>query len=127
MPDLLTSVIVARDGKGDIEPQPQPSTQPLTQLFTYPAIRPLPLHPTLAPHPGPNTAYIGGLRAIYMMCTGKGDMAVSSSIGSNIFDVLVGLPLPWLVYSIWQGSMGNAASVVVEAGTITLSVRAVSK
>ena len=52
-------------------------------------------------------------------------MAVSSSIGSNIFDVLVGLPLPWLVYSIWQGSMGNAASVVVEAGTITLSVRAV--
>ena len=25
-------------------------------------------------------------------------MAVSSSIGSNIFDVLVGLPLPWLIY-----------------------------
>ena len=36
--------------------------------------------------------------------------------------MLVGLPLPWLVYGIWQGSMGNAASVVVEAGTITLSV-----
>ena len=49
-------------------------------------------------------------------------MAVSSSIGSNIFDVLVGLPLPWLIYGIWQGSMGEAASVVVEAGTITLSV-----
>merc|ERR1719367_2492103 len=30
---------------------------------------------------------------------GKGDMAVSSSIGSNIFDVTVGLPLPWLLYS----------------------------
>jgi Ca2+/Na+ antiporter len=30
---------------------------------------------------------------------GEGDMAVSSSIGSNIFDVTVGLPLPWLVYS----------------------------
>merc|ERR1719460_938661 len=29
---------------------------------------------------------------------GLGDMAVSSSIGSNIFDVLIGLPLPWLVY-----------------------------
>ena len=49
-------------------------------------------------------------------------MAVSSSIGSNIFDVLVGLPLPWLVYGIWQGSIGKDASVVVEAGTITLSV-----
>jgi len=27
---------------------------------------------------------------------GMGDMAVSSSIGSNIFDILVGLPLPWI-------------------------------
>eukprot|EP00163_Fabomonas_tropica_P020660 TRINITY_DN36551_c0_g1_i1.p1 TRINITY_DN36551_c0_g1~~TRINITY_DN36551_c0_g1_i1.p1 ORF type:complete len:643 (-),score=63.86 TRINITY_DN36551_c0_g1_i1:92-2020(-) len=31
---------------------------------------------------------------------GLGDMAVSSSIGSNIFDVTVGLPLPWLIWSI---------------------------
>ena len=31
---------------------------------------------------------------------GYGDMAVSSSIGSNLFDVTVGLPLPWLLYSI---------------------------
>lgn len=31
---------------------------------------------------------------------GHGDMAVSSSIGSNIFDVTVGLPLPWLLYTI---------------------------
>jgi len=31
---------------------------------------------------------------------GKGDMAVSSSIGSNLFDVTVGLPVPWLLYSI---------------------------
>lgn len=28
---------------------------------------------------------------------GEGDMAVSSSIGSNIFDILVGLPIPWIV------------------------------
>jgi K+-dependent Na+/Ca+ exchanger-like protein len=31
---------------------------------------------------------------------GEGDMAVSSSIGSNIFDVTIGLPLPWLTYCI---------------------------
>lgn len=31
---------------------------------------------------------------------GKGDMAVSSSIGSNLFDVTVGLPVPWLLYTI---------------------------
>lgn len=28
---------------------------------------------------------------------GKADMAVSSSIGSNIFDILVGLPVPWIL------------------------------
>ena len=31
---------------------------------------------------------------------GFGDMAVSSSVGSNIFDVTVGLPLPWLLYTL---------------------------
>lgn len=32
---------------------------------------------------------------------GEGDMAVSSSIGSNIFDITVGLPFPWLIYCLW--------------------------
>ncbi|KAM4847921.1 sodium/potassium/calcium exchanger 2 isoform X2 [Urocitellus parryii] len=31
---------------------------------------------------------------------GLGDMAVSSSVGSNIFDITVGLPLPWLLYTL---------------------------
>eukprot|EP00095_Tigriopus_kingsejongensis_P002177 maker-scaffold1021_size70145-snap-gene-0.16 protein:Tk02177 transcript:maker-scaffold1021_size70145-snap-gene-0.16-mRNA-1 annotation:"sodium potassium calcium exchanger nckx30c isoform x5" len=39
---------------------------------------------------------------------GKGDMAVSSSVGSNIFDVTVGLPLPWLIYTV---AMGESVSV----------------
>ncbi|XP_066273889.1 sodium/potassium/calcium exchanger 2-like [Branchiostoma lanceolatum] len=30
---------------------------------------------------------------------GFGDMAVSSSIGSNIFDITIGLPVPWLLYA----------------------------
>merc|ERR1712217_587806 len=34
---------------------------------------------------------------------GKGDMAVSSSIGSNIFDVTVGLPIPWMFFSFVRG------------------------
>lgn len=34
---------------------------------------------------------------------GEGNMAVSSSIGSNIFDILICLPLPWLTYSIYTG------------------------
>jgi len=34
---------------------------------------------------------------------GFGDMAVSSSVGSNIFDVTVGLPLPWMISSFTRG------------------------
>jgi K+-dependent Na+/Ca+ exchanger-like protein len=34
---------------------------------------------------------------------GHGDMAVSSSIGSNIFDVTVGLPLPWIIHQFVYG------------------------
>ena len=36
---------------------------------------------------------------------GEGDMAVSSSIGSNLFDVTVGLPLPWLIYTAISGNV----------------------
>ncbi|XP_049591278.1 sodium/potassium/calcium exchanger 2 isoform X7 [Syngnathus scovelli] len=34
---------------------------------------------------------------------GLGDMAVSSSVGSNIFDITVGLPFPWLMWSLISG------------------------
>ncbi|XP_059210281.1 sodium/potassium/calcium exchanger 2-like isoform X5 [Centropristis striata] len=34
---------------------------------------------------------------------GLGDMAVSSSVGSNIFDITVGLPFPWLMWSFFNG------------------------
>merc|ERR1712099_162915 len=40
------------------------------------------------------------LSSVIVARQGKGDMAVSSSIGSNIFDILIGLPLPWLLYTI---------------------------
>ncbi|XP_047484253.1 sodium/potassium/calcium exchanger Nckx30C-like isoform X5 [Penaeus chinensis] len=33
---------------------------------------------------------------------GFGDMAVSSSVGSNLFDVTCGLPIPWLLYALVQ-------------------------
>merc|ERR1739848_248898 len=44
---------------------------------------------------------------------GFGDMAVSSSIGSNIFDVTVGLPLPWLLYNIFKGPVSVSSSGLV--------------
>jgi len=42
------------------------------------------------------------LSSVIVARQGHGDMAISSSIGSNIFDVTVGLPVPWLVYSAYR-------------------------
>uniref|UniRef100_A0A669EA92 Solute carrier family 24 member 1 n=1 Tax=Oreochromis niloticus TaxID=8128 RepID=A0A669EA92_ORENI len=43
---------------------------------------------------------------------GLGDMAVSSSVGSNIFDVTVSLPLPWLLRSLIHGLAPAAVSSI---------------
>ena len=43
------------------------------------------------------------LTSVIVAKQGHGDMAVSSSIGSNIFDILVGLPVPWLLYCLING------------------------
>ena len=49
------------------------------------------------------------LTSVIVARQGQGDMAVSSSIGSNIFDVLVGLPFPWCVQSTVIASAHRAA------------------
>lgn len=41
------------------------------------------------------------LSSVIVARRGAGDMAVSSSIGSNIFDILVGLPIPWILFTLW--------------------------
>merc|ERR1712070_439724 len=47
------------------------------------------------------------LSSIAVARRGHGDMAVSSSIGSNIFDILIGLPFPWLVNTaIYRPALG---------------------
>ncbi|KAI9563916.1 hypothetical protein GHT06_011384 [Daphnia sinensis] len=63
---------------------------------------------------------------------GLGDMAVSSSVGSNIFDICVGLPLPWLLYCIIIGSpvqvssSGMACSVLVLFGMLCFVVLSIA-
>ncbi|MBN3317012.1 NCKX2 protein, partial [Atractosteus spatula] len=49
---------------------------------------------------------------------GLGDMAVSSSVGSNIFDITVGLPLPWLLYSF----INNMAPVAVSSNGLFCAI-----
>jgi len=57
------------------------------------------------------------LSAIIVAMQGKADQAVSSSLGSNVFDVGVGLALPWLLYNIIF-----RAPVVVNGDNILLAV-----
>ena len=66
VPDLITSVLVAKEGKVN-----------LTLIMVI---------------------VVMNMRLLTVVH--QGDMAVSSSIGSNLFDVTVGLPLPWLLYTI---------------------------
>ena len=40
------------------------------------------------------------LAAVIVAKKGFGDQAVSSSIGSNVFDITVGLALPWLLFNL---------------------------
>jgi len=56
------------------------------------------------------------LSSIAVARKGLGDMAVSSSIGSNIFDVTVGLPIPWLLWSLARGGL---AKEVIADGLFT--------
>ncbi|GAB5368020.1 hypothetical protein AAMO2058_001281900 [Amorphochlora amoebiformis] len=72
------------------------------------------------------------LESIIVTRDGKGDMAISSSIGSNIFDVTVGLPLPWLLYtiinttSIEVGTSGLLISVVLLFGMLVCCILAIA-
>ncbi|KAI1704358.1 sodium/calcium exchanger protein [Ditylenchus destructor] len=53
---------------------------------------------------------------------GLGDMAVSSSIGSNLFDICIGLPIPWLLYFLFStlrhGPNGIGTIAVISNGLI---------
>lgn len=58
------------------------------------------------------------LSSVIVAKLGRGDMAVSSSIGSNIFDILIGLPLPWILYC---ASIGDG-QITVGSDSLFLSV-----
>jgi Ca2+/Na+ antiporter len=53
------------------------------------------------------TSIPDALSSIAVAKRGHGDMAVSSSIGSNIFDILIGLPVPWMIRGIWEMTRGK--------------------
>ena len=59
------------------------------------------------------------LSSVIVARRGSGDMAVSSSIGSNIFDILIGLPIPWILYTAWPT---KPSVVEIESDNIWISI-----
>jgi len=53
---------------------------------------------------------------------GEGDMSVSSSIGSNIFDILVGLPIPWMIKLVADLVAGRTSEVRILSPYLTFFV-----
>jgi len=57
---------------------------------------------------------------------GRGDMAVANAVGSNVFDILIGLGLPWMLVLIVQGGVievgteGLLTSTFLLVGTVVL-------
>mmetsp|Transcript_34022 Transcript_34022/g.41985 ORF Transcript_34022/g.41985 Transcript_34022/m.41985 type:complete len:120 (-) Transcript_34022:585-944(-) len=43
------------------------------------------------------TSVPDALSSVLVARNGQGDMAVANSIGSNVFDILIGLGLPWMM------------------------------
>lgn len=62
------------------------------------------------------------LTSVIVARMGEGDMAVSSSIGSNIFDICFGLPIPWLLYSLAQLARNNPAYVTIGTDGMGVSI-----
>jgi len=61
------------------------------------------------------------LTSVIVAKAGNGDMAVSSSIGSNIFDILVGLPLPWF-FATATSFQGYHLKIAVGSDSVTISI-----
>uniref|UniRef100_A0A1I8I030 Na_Ca_ex domain-containing protein n=1 Tax=Macrostomum lignano TaxID=282301 RepID=A0A1I8I030_9PLAT len=57
------------------------------------------------------TSVPDALASVFVARDGFGDMAVSNSVGSNVFDILLGLGLPWFIGAAVRSSPGGAVSI----------------
>jgi Ca2+/Na+ antiporter len=70
------------------------------------------------------TSIPDAISSVVMARLGQGDMAVSSSIGSNVFDILVGLPIPWFLKTaiVCPLSRGSLCTVPVLSPYLVINV-----
>eukprot|EP00638_Chattonella_subsalsa_P000104 CAMPEP_0117745318 /NCGR_PEP_ID=MMETSP0947-20121206/7284_1 /TAXON_ID=44440 /ORGANISM="Chattonella subsalsa, Strain CCMP2191" /LENGTH=477 /DNA_ID=CAMNT_0005562437 /DNA_START=663 /DNA_END=2096 /DNA_ORIENTATION=- len=70
------------------------------------------------------TSIPDAISSVVMARIGQGDMAVSSSIGSNIFDILFGLPVPWFLYTavVTPLKTGGFGTITIESSYIGIHI-----
>lgn len=51
---------------------------------------------------------------------GQGDMAIANAVGSNIFDIALGLGLPWLFVILWRGESVQVVTENLESSIVLL-------
>jgi len=64
------------------------------------------------------TSVPDAISSIIVARQGQGDMAIANSIGSNVFDILLGLGLPWLLATAFVYKVPT----VVQVGDLTVSL-----
>ena len=68
------------------------------------------------------------ISSIVVAKQGRGDMAIANAVGSNIFDIPIGLGVPWVLTltvlrrAVTVGTEGLLASVLILLGTVLLLV-----
>ncbi|MCA9975717.1 MAG: hypothetical protein KC413_08195, partial [Anaerolineales bacterium] len=60
------------------------------------------------------------LASVFVARDGKGEMAISNAVGSNIFDISIGLGLPWLLILIFQGGPIAVGTADLTSSTMVL-------
>ena len=65
------------------------------------------------------TSVPDAMASVMVARQGQGDMAVSNTIGSNVFDICIGLALPWFVQTAFVNS-GSFVRITIKYNNVSL-------
>jgi len=67
------------------------------------------------------TSFPDFMSSIYAARSGYGDMAIANTLGSNIFDILIGLGIPWMCSSIIKPIQLHETTIPTQLVTVCIS------
>ena len=60
------------------------------------------------------------MSSIIVARRGQGDMAIANAVGSNIFDIAIGLGLPWIFVILWRGESVQVVTENLQSSIVLL-------